>query len=688
MREACLARRVRVGLVLALGLCSARSANAWYYPEHAELTRLALRDFAPPFVTRVIESALADARDLQMQVCPEATTPLNKVTAHWDSVECVPYGALAALAADHSANTLELAEELQRKMDRNWPVPDVIPALILTEAAQSVWSSFQCAAPPEAVRVWTMSISRLEHSLARLPSAAGPRDYVRQLDAELALIDTGYVTRAKNAMAHFHDPTVGLSKAAQQAALGSVDNALGQLLAHHARSLQLAVLSRRAHDPGVQRALRAEALLEHAFALHFFEDGLAAGHIATDPAITDGDSRAQRHDFFNRQGLAVTRALSNTRCEVQHKNVHGDLGLPVCWTAHGDGFAAAQDRIFVEEAAARLQVAFAIALSGPNWELYDAEQASGACRKWLDDSGPIRSPCQLAMTATLLDPDPTWTEHESAEPELSDVEWATDVIGHFEQDLQRLALEPGLVPANAALARSQLGVLSERVLALHALFRPLLVAWPEAVADVTTLAGADQFGHGLNGQLLAGLGGSFSAPVTDNAAFTAWGGVGLGLAYTAQGIFPHRRARALAELNAGVAEGLMLAGQGPRFRSLAIAELRLPVTTGILYAAGAYGNTRKSLMAVGQTLSFGILGGRGYFAIDGNKPLFTGWDLEILSLLLGGSGEVTLAARSGLLDPELRMRAGWRAKDAAEPLHELFDGFFVVTMEANGGYFF
>lgn len=49
---------------------------------------------------------------------------------------------------------------------------------------------------------------------------------------------------------------------------GDADNALGQFLTHHVRSLELAA-----------RGPLGEALLEHGFAFHVLEDAFAAGRL-------------------------------------------------------------------------------------------------------------------------------------------------------------------------------------------------------------------------------------------------------------------------------------------------------------------------------------------------------------------------------------------------------------------------
>ena len=67
----------------------ATSAQAWYFPEHVELTRLALRDFAPHFVSEEIDKVLIDAKAEGLVVCggPFGLPPFRRavfVTGHAD----------------------------------------------------------------------------------------------------------------------------------------------------------------------------------------------------------------------------------------------------------------------------------------------------------------------------------------------------------------------------------------------------------------------------------------------------------------------------------------------------------------------------------------------------------------------------------------------------------------------------
>ncbi len=683
-----------------------RDAAAWYFPEHAELTRLALRDFAPEFVGDELDGVLLDARALGFKVCAGSDMRLDAAPTEPDTA-CVPYGALAALAADHASDWQELARHLSVPTDRAWPLADRPLGLLLTEAAAATWRHFQEEAPVDVLRVWSMDVTRLSGA-PQLPTPVGSRDYVRTLDFALFAIDRGYVDRAGNAKTHFHDGTSDVEAAQARARRGDVDNALGQLLAHHMRSMQLAVHS-WFQIGKTRQAYRVEALLEHAFALHFMEDALAAGHIVTDPGVVVDEKRKQRHDYFNRQGLGLTRAATGRRCSELDSGSSHDMGLSPCWTAHGDGYATAVDRLYVGEAAARLQTAFALALkSGPSDLEINAQLGSTECRAWREDDGEPGVGCDIAWQAMLLDPQPAWARRAcnrlpEGAGQLDNAAWARSVVAGFRDALPLLASRPLLPKANAGLATPQAYVVDAELLrwplGAHGvcenyddneqarLWRPVLMAWPEAQADVTTLQGADAFARGMNLQVLTGLGLSLSDPWKDARSLTTWGGVGAGLAFNAEGVFPYRKTRALVELNAGVTVGYLVAGPGQTFRTLGVTELRVPLTTGFLYLAGWLFKTRAPLSLVGDRFSVGLFGARAYWALDGEGTRLNGWDAEVVNVVLGNGGQATAAAQSGLLDNELRFRVGVRVSSADQRLHRFLGDVFTFSTEVNSGYF-
>jgi hypothetical protein len=703
--------------------------RAWYFPEHAELSRLALRDFAPGFATEVIQLAVADAAADGLVLCPGATTALPALDLDGEGVRCVSYGVLAALAADHSNTTADLRDLLSRPLYRPWPAKNVTLGSLLAAAAQRIWNDFQTSVPEETDRVWTGDVSRVSASSARLPRTLSPRDLVRVLDVQLTVLDPGYVDRAKNAKTHFHDPTRSVELILQQAALGDLDNALAQALAHHARSLQLAVLSRPDHEPDadIRRRLRTEALLEHAFAVHFVQDGFAAGHIVTDPAVAAARSRTQRHDYFNREGLAVTRALSPDRCQAQPPFLPGrGVGLDACWVAHGDGFASADDRMYANEAVARLQTAFALALSPRDPAWVDSQLQSPQCESWIAGNGDVRAhtQCDVAWTAALLDPRPAWI---GAACKATPADWARMVLGHFQGALQQLADQPLLAAADAgspaaqpgALTRAMVGIPTQSVArtpedlvpvpaggssldgavdpdalkcavpdAEAALWMPLLAAWPAAQADATTLQGQDAFANGWAVQAGASAAVSDTKLLSDSASVSGWAGATVGLTYLAQGILPYVRTRGLFELNAGFAQGVRLAGPTDAFRSLGVLEMRVPLTSLLAAGAGAlWHSARPMTWFMGGDVSGGLLGARAYTLLAPNRMLFYGWDAEVLNVLLSPSAVAQPARRSGVLEAEGRLRLGVRSSDPSRPLRTMFGGSFVLMFEVSVGLF-
>jgi hypothetical protein len=684
---------------LMASMLAAPSAEAWYFPEHAELTRLGLEDFAPQSVAAALESAIDDARTEGLLVCRGVNTKLQAMPAADAPDACVPYGALAALAGDHANTTTDLGQFLSEPLRRWTPAPNRPLSILLTDAARDTWVAFQSDAEPEAVRVWTMPATRAARATVQALRAENPKDFVRSLDAELLVIDPGYITRAKGAKTHFHDPTSALPAILQQAALGGLDNVFAQMLAHHARSLQLAALARRVK--GRDRALlRREALLEHAFALHFVEDAFSAGHVATDPAVAADERRAGRHDYFNRQGLALTRALANYRCQAKLENslVYG-VGLEPCWVAHGDGFATGQDRLYAGEAVARLQTAFGLALAPVSDAWLNAQLATPACSSWLAGEAPSDA-CDLAWMAMLLDPNPEWVRGKTCDSPVR--EWGPEVIRRYQTAVEHLAREPLLKAANAGTPCGQPGTLTDAVVGAPldeselegrcvyddpraALWRPLLAAWPDAQADIVTLAGSDVLHRGFQAQIVASAAGSMYDPANGSRSLALWNGLGAGLAFAAQGLFPHRGSRSFFELNAGFAQGILQGNNQPHFPSLLVAELRIPVTTLALYGIGALWHSRTPLNLLGAEMSTGLMGARAYWS-TADRPQLVGWDAEVLNWSLGAANAEG-AASAGLLDMELRVRLGVRTEDLSR-LRSFFGGAPFFAFELTSGYYY
>lgn len=337
-------------------------AGAWYLPEHAEITRIALERSAPIGVARAIGRAVNDARATGLPLCDGVAVPFHAIkpkSAFLTSVaSCIPYTALPALAGDHAVDTVELRSILQTPVSR-WPFRDETAGAMIVGAAVAVWNEFRESASELFQSVYSESASNRRETVAMTSGHdVNRRKLTRDLDARLALVDPEYASRAAGTKAHFQDGVTPMRD--QLLALvraGATENALAQTLTHHLRSLQLARAARGDDTVnGVNQ--RAEALLEHAFALHFLQDAFASGHIATPAALSGDTQRLQRHDFLSRKGVAAKRALAVAPCDRQAPGVE----QPTCWTAYGDGYMDADNMPIVADAAARLQLQFAIAL--------------------------------------------------------------------------------------------------------------------------------------------------------------------------------------------------------------------------------------------------------------------------------------------------------------------------------------
>jgi hypothetical protein len=115
------------------------------------------------------------------------------------------------------------------------------------------------------------------------------------------------------------------------------------------------------------------------------------------------------------------------------------------------------------------------------------------------------------------------------------------------------------------------------------------------------------------------------------------------------------------EVNGGVAQGLLLAGDSRRFPSVLVVELRSPVTTLLLYGASKLWRTAVPLDLVGDDAMIGLFGARMYFSLDrGDSLVLNGWDAELIDILLWPAVKPRSAAASGILDGQLRVRAGVR----------------------------
>lgn len=755
----------------------APSGKAWTLPEHAEITRIALDRYAPTSVTRALATAVALSNDSEFHLCRATAVPFQAVPMDGSSAACIPYSALPALAGDHATMPDDLWESLTARMNGR---PTLASSVI--GAAVSVWTDFLSSSPTSINRptaeaaTWDIMPAIGEQSMNR-------RLLVRELDTRLQMIDHDYSSRAGGCRAHFQDATTSIqSLLSQLKSRGDAENALAQVVSHHIRSVQLAVAARPAGAHGkrdaAQRKIMREALLEHAFAIHFLQDAFSAGHIGTEHAIVDPVKRKQRHDYLNRKGIAATRALSVDHCMSSVSDAsHDEMLGTQCWVAFGDGYLDAASLDAAAEATARVQLQFAMAVDE---NLADDLADDASCPQWCDETKadpdhtcrpqpvntPSRQACDLSRAASLLDPFPAWvqvgavparTRDESriiilkagealasltgtprrgkavsagaaasfqpdavdpsvlGEPlvpcgrptdggvtPLADSEGPepneSGPVPFFDcaEDVQRIVNAVNSDPKDRDQTKRDLIKRYFNVPRLGtpdvSLWRPVLVAWPAAQADIRTLEGSDSFGYGFATHVL-GAATTMWAFGRSEVPGAVGGGFATGLAYREDSLLPGRDNRSLVEVNLGLGGAIVVGVPDVRYETILFFEARSPLLTlagvGIAYATRSSG----SMSIIDGEVSIGPSGVRLYYLMpsvagpSGDAFRFLGWDLEVASISLGRVQAVRTASVGGSMDPELRLRIG---ELALTPHSESSlggnDRIFTAGLELAGGY--
>ncbi|WP_437623770.1 hypothetical protein [Sorangium sp. So ce1151] len=653
-------------------------ADAWYFPEHVVLAEEGLA-WLPGGAKAALGEAVREMAASSL-VC-ERLEESFYVTSALRREACVPYATLAALAGDHASTVREL-----------W-------SLVRKDEAGETGQRLQFGARTQ----WRDFLGKLREEDA----AAGlsdRTDLVRDLDIYLLGVDGDYVDRAKQNVTHFQAAGEPLTRvAADLARRGRVDNALGQFIGHHLRSLQLATGAREA-PTGAGASLRRDALLEHAYALHFLQDAFAAGHaVITAKLRRDPEERIGTHDHFNRIGVSVTRALNAVPCPLLRAGVNDARapGLPPCWETTGDGFLgvrpASQDRLHAAEATARAQLQLAMALD-PRWVEQLLEPA--ACSQPAPAPSRRARPRDVDLTMALLDPTPAWSLGPQQRKMLSPTcERVRHVLrsalaalarlrerraipgfsGNTSEDVPRL-VEPGALGQPFALctrpaARTDPGIDwfasvlcgdPERVV-LGApdtsLLRPILAVWPVPQAEAGSLEGEDPIARGFSYQVwLSSPFAVHGAPV-EQPTEVSWNPSFLvGVSYRWQYVLSGRPNAALFEANVGL-QTTVRSGDRAHFGSFALAELRTPVLS-MMFWAMANGVTRafdggRGLADTADVIELMPCGTRLYFDLtSAERPFFDGFDIEGPALLLPLARDLLGTQGVSRMPLEVRSRFG------------------------------
>jgi hypothetical protein len=655
--------------VFVAALAAPRTAGAWYFPEHVVLASDGHAALAPE-LRAVIAEAVAAARAEGLDVCERTDLTLDEVLVDVPlatrmistpaSVPCVPYAAIAGLAGDHASDVDELRTVLTSSKGVE---------LVSTVAYE--WRRFR-----ESVERGRSTVDRMS--------------FVHDLDVALYFLDSEYAERARATRVHFRDLDRSFEGVLRDLAHeGRIDDVVARFVFHHMRSLVLAAKGRR-----------VEALLDHAFAVHFLEDTFAAGHLVMSRASwAEGrDSVRLRHDAFNADGLAVTRAMSREPCSTLATGTLERAGLPPCWNTTGDGHLGltgdSSDRLHVAAALSRAELAFAFAL--------DPERVLAYARSLGD--------LQLLALGTKLNPVPWWTLDPQvrrtlptgAEHAMRLVQSAADAV----TKLRKLA-----VPASASVATKRLpgavdlaiidGVLDPRLASGGDqsedrtpddgadaggvyLLRPILAQLPASQRDTATMHPEGRLDHGWAVQLFAATGGMVMIPRDAPVDLVGPGvSASVGFSYRWGTLLPGRRARAIAEVNLGTTTALHVNTRGQAGGNALVTLLDQELRWPILWEALTTYKLPLDLTAIhraGRVLVFN--GIRAHEVVRGSAVAFLGAEIETLAIALGdGRGTHPLYAVS----PDLRFYVGLANPRAVQPSYESTLGVtFGITL--TGGY--
>jgi hypothetical protein len=255
-------------LVLFAGISS-----AWIYPEHRDITLLAVQ-------TLDLERR-ATLNQLWAEARAEHTTRLCEEPAEatqGKKPSCIDWAAWPAVAGDHSCSAEKMVQTI---LTTGWILKVADIAAVL------------------------------KHDLANAKNRSQRINALRDSDNRLQRADEEYATRAGANNAHFLLSRLrvdegGLDYVTRCLHEGAELNALGVYAWYHLSALeQAARLSREHLNPKERSALALAVLADEAFALHFLQDTYSAGHVAG--TWGNASLRKGTHDYYNEHGLEARR---------------------------------------------------------------------------------------------------------------------------------------------------------------------------------------------------------------------------------------------------------------------------------------------------------------------------------------------------------------------------------------------
>ncbi|WP_224490944.1 hypothetical protein [Robertkochia flava] len=243
----------------------------WVYPEHREITALAINNLDPDQRT-ILEQMWAEVRiGYETRLSASAVDP-----EHGLDSEVLDLASWPAIAGDHSCSPVQLMD-----------------IILLSD--------------------WILNVDRIATRLRNDLDEAEREDQIinaiRNSDIRLQRADLDYATRAGANNVHFLLERNAVDETAEDYMKRSLQagaplNALGAYAFFHTKALEKVTQSKLPNLRQEQRsAILRAALANEAFALHFIEDVFAAGHTAGTWGVAA--QRKGTHDHYNEAGLEV-----------------------------------------------------------------------------------------------------------------------------------------------------------------------------------------------------------------------------------------------------------------------------------------------------------------------------------------------------------------------------------------------
>lgn len=258
-------------LLLVSLLLEANISNAWLYPEHRDITLLAIRKLSPEYRAELdklwVSARMTYAQRLTLSVIdPEQ----GRKPAQLD------FAAWPGISADHSTS----------------------PANLLHNVLETEW----------ILKVADIA-AQLKIDIASSKNNGQHVNAIRNSDIRFQWADREYATRAGSNNVHFLLARPDVDTDAREyfsacVAKGTELNALGAYSWFHVSALKKAVRYASENLTEEDRSSLTLAILaDEAFAIHFLEDVFASGHTAG----TWGSASVRKgtHDYYNEKGLEV-----------------------------------------------------------------------------------------------------------------------------------------------------------------------------------------------------------------------------------------------------------------------------------------------------------------------------------------------------------------------------------------------